>query len=355
MPDEGTEETIIVSSSSPSDFLNAVSDGRNYFYINVAENSYIYFKGQKNQQIFADCDVTYESMKYADATIYTDENTETMISKIDERVVQIDGLSKEYKIVVINDLHLIIPDDEVGEEYEETVEDRYTSMMVDAFGTPSSEKWEKMAEEIDALDADLVVFAGDILDYASSANFACLENGMQKISAPIIYLRSDHDYSLHYTSEALASDEVVSMHQEIDGDPDLWSVDMGEFKVLGINKSWTALSDETIDKITEALNGTTPVILATHVPFDSPLDSNFRATCYQVRNIYNMWGIGDRYVPNEAMTQLMNTIYTGDNALQAVIAGHLHFGYDVNLADDVREYVFAPAYAGNVGVIYLEP
>ncbi|MCD8057330.1 MAG: hypothetical protein LUF88_02825 [Bacteroides fragilis] len=168
-----------------------------------------------------------------------------------------------------------------------------------------------------------------------------------------MYIRSDHDYSRHYTSDSLSEDDVAAMQSELDGDPDLWTVDMGDFVILGINKSWKSISDETLAEIEAMAEEGKPIILVTHVPFDSLVDAGFRQTVYDIRGIYNLWGLGNRYVPDENMVSLMELIYADDSPIEAVIGAHLHFQYDAYLTNDLMEYVFAPAYEGSVGVLHV--
>ena len=194
-----------------------------------------------------------------------------------------------------------------------------------------------------------------MVDYASTTNIECLQDGMNVIDAPILYIRADHDYSRHYTGDSLSEDEVAILQSTIDGDPDIWEVDMGEFVVVGVNKSWKNISDKALNQVEDILNQEKPIILVTHVPYDSLVDKEFRRESYEIRGIYNLWGLGDRYVPDENMISFLENIYADDTPIQAVLAGHLHFAYETKLTDNVAEYVFAPSYSGNIGVINIVP
>ena len=89
-----------------------------------------------------------------------------------------------------------------------------------------------------------------------------------------------------------------------------------------------------------------PVVVITHVPYDSPVDGSLREASYANRNNYNMWGVGDRYEPDENTAAFMELLYDENSPVVAVIAAHLHFPYEVNLSSKVKEYICAPSYEG---------
>ena len=130
---------------------------------------------------------------------------------------------------------------------------------------------------------------------------------------------------------------------------------MGSFVVLGINNSWKSISDDTLNSIENLVSEGKPLVVATHVPWDTYYDSSYRGTSLQIRGMYNMWGIGDRYTPDDNMTELMKMLYQDESPFRAVVTGHLHYQYDTMLTASLQEITFAPAYEGNVGVLNIVP
>ncbi|MCD8045495.1 MAG: hypothetical protein LUE90_02360 [Clostridiales bacterium] len=188
LPDEAEENALVITTNAPDIEINNLEGARDYYYIQAAENQYIYFKGEECIELMEKSGISFTSMSIMGMTVDLTEDETSAISHINDRVVEIAGVEEEYTIVIVNDLHLIVPSDEVSMEYTDTVAERYNSLMVDASGTPSSENWLETAEEINEMDADLVIFAGDMLDYASTANLALLTEGMDEIDAPILYM-----------------------------------------------------------------------------------------------------------------------------------------------------------------------
>lgn len=353
VPAEDVDEVVFVSTNSPDIELTTLPNGEAYSYISVADNQYIYYKGEQNSNAIS-------AMGYEGQPVVVDtaenlpEDTDNAILTLNERTIQIPEADREYKIVIVNDLHIITPDSDIADEYKELVSERYESMK-NANGEASVDTWDKMSREINDLNADLVIFAGDMVDYASEANFECLKQGMENIEAPIMYLRSDHDYSRHYTADAISETEVIDMQSELAENNDVQIYDLGSFVVLGINNSWKSISDDTLNSIENLVSEGKPLVVATHVPWDTYYDSSYRETSLQIRGMYNMWGIGDRYTPDDNMTELMKMLYQDESPFRAVVTGHLHYQYDTMLTAALQEITFAPAYEGNVGVLNIVP
>ena len=357
MPQESADEVVFVSTNAPETEKEKLPEAEAYSYITIADNQYIYYKGDNNS-------AAVEAMGYQGERLIPDSETEaetateagdgqSTILSLNERKVQIPEADREYKIVIVNDLHIITPDVEIADEYKELVDSRYQDMQNEN-GIAPADAWDEMSKEINEMDADLVIFAGDMVDYASTANYDCLKQGMKNIDAPIMYLRSDHDYSLHYTDSWTQAD-VTAGQESLGENKAIETYDFGSFVVMGINNSWENLSDEAIADIETIVEAGKPIVVATHVPYDTYYDSSYRTTSLAMRGMYNMWGIGDRYTPDENTSTFMSMLYQDTSLFRAVVTGHLHYQSDTKLTENVSEFTFAPAYAGNVGILYVTP
>ncbi len=353
MPDSEEDEVVLISYNSPEIEMANLQDCENYSYITVADNQYLYYKGEHNSVTISSLGYQGEKL-YIDAAVTEDLSAEeeSTILTLNERTIEVAEVDRDYKIVIVNDLHIITPDADIADEYKELVAERYQSMR-NANGQASADVWEEMSKEINELNADLVIFAGDMVDYASEANYECLKQGMENIEAPIMYLRSDHDYSRHYTADAITDEQVIAIQSELAENEELQVYDFGTFRVMGINDSWKSISDDAVSQIEKLASEEKPIIVATHVPWDTYYDSSYRETCLQIRGMYNMWGIGDRYTPDENMTELMKLLYQDESPFVAVTTGHLHYQYDTMLTKSLQEITFAPAYEGNVGALNI--
>lgn len=273
-----------------------------------------------------------------------------VISNVATKTVVIDGLKETQKIVVVNDMHIICPYDGISDKNIDMLTERYNTFSIGPNGMPSSTNWNQFAEEINVYEPDLVVFAGDMIDYMSEANMECLEAGMQKIDAPILYIRADHDYGVFW-SDTLTSEDAKTMQGHVDDNPEVWNVDMGEYLVVGIDGSTWELTDSALNSLKKIFSLDKPIILVTHVPIDSSIKSELREISIEMRERPLVWGENDYYVPGENMSELLQMLYKDDSPVKAVIAAHLHLAYDVQLSETVEEYVFGPSFAGNIGII----
>ncbi len=333
-------EAIFISNNAPDYDWEDSIDIYDYKYIDL-NGEYFYFKSDKLEKEFKEKEIEYKPIT-------------KVIKNVKNETIHIDGVKEKKRILVINDLHIISPSDEVGEEYIDLVNDRYNNMAINSEGEHSSDNWIEMAQEINSYNADLVIMAGDILDYFSEANYMCLKEGLKEIEAPIMYIRSDHDYSLHYTGNKINIDEVMKRHSEIDGNPEVWEKDMGEFTIIGISNSYEEMSEEAYTKVNAILDENKPTIIVTHVPYDTPMDNTFREECFEKRGTYNMWGQQDRYVPGKNMGRYLDRLLAGSTPVKAVIAAHLHFDRNVPLSENITEYVQAPSYEGNIAIFTIE-
>ena len=83
----------------------------------------------------------------------------------DYKKIHIPGLSKQYKILVVNDQHIIIQDGDYMGEKSEEVKQRATTLFVDSRGKTSSETWPEIVDAIKEKNPDGVILNGDMIDF----------------------------------------------------------------------------------------------------------------------------------------------------------------------------------------------
>ena len=71
-------------------------------------------------------------------------------------------------------MHIVEESGDVPEEEYETVAQR-KELFQSADGTDSADMWSEMAGMLDGLDADAILLAGDMVDFASEGTLACLQ------------------------------------------------------------------------------------------------------------------------------------------------------------------------------------
>lgn len=281
----------------------------------------------------------------------------------EEITLELEGIDKEYTLAWVSDLHLV-SDHKAGEEngdvhaeYLDAIDRRYEELAVTKSGVHAEELWPEIVKYLNYKSFDGVIFGGDLMDYCSRSNVEMIKEGLDALHMPYIYVRADHDYGAYYGGVFFTETEARQLHKTIDNDETankFW--DMGEFIVLGVDNSTKDMPDYYYNMISEVLTRGKPVIMVTHVPYESQTDTSLAELSMQVRNTIYYWsGISERYTPNAVTSQYLNEIYSPDTAVAQVLAGHLHASWDGMLTNQVSQHIFSPAFEGNIGIIHIVP
>ncbi|MBO5144271.1 MAG: hypothetical protein J6C19_01890 [Lachnospiraceae bacterium] len=281
----------------------------------------------------------------------------------EEVTLAIEGLTREYMIAWVSDLHLV-SDHEAGEEagdvhaeYLEAINKRYEELAVTSDGVHAEELWPEIVKYLNCNDFDGIIFGGDMMDYCSNSNVAMIKEGLDSLQVPYMYIRADHDYGPYYGGVFFTETEARTLHQTIDGDEishKFW--DMGDFIVLGIDNSTKDMPQYYLDMVADVYSRGKPVIMATHVPYESQEDQSLAELSMQVRNTIYYWSdASEHYQPNDITRRYLDMIYSEDTVVKQVLAGHLHASWDGMISKQLPQHIFAPAFTGNIGIIHIVP
>ena len=283
---------------------------------------------------------------------------------LEEIYVPLEGLSEEYKIAWVSDLHLIT-DHEPGGVSEGSmikIAGRYETLSVTEDGVHAEDLWPDIVKCLNAGDYDALIFGGDMMDYCSISNMEVFQKGYDELrydKEQILYIRADHDYGAWYVGDNFTQQDIYELHERIDGDdPEKKYLDMGEFVLIGINNSTKNITDENFSIVEKqyenAAKENKPVIAVTHVPYGSNVDDSLKTLSMKVRNKPYYW-VGPDYQPNDTMWSYLNLIFSEDTQVKQVLAGHLHAPWDGMITEQLREHIFSPAFSGTIGVIHFVP
>lgn len=273
----------------------------------------------------------------------------------DKESINIEGVEKEYKILVANDLHDFALDDTVSEEKYQVIYDRYNTLFRSATGVHSLDLWNGLSVILDSYDADSIIFIGDMVDYSSPTNLKLLQNGLKNIETPYIYLRADHDLGMWYAKEPLP-DVAVERTLDVAEYKDVFVKDCGEFYLVGWNNSTSQLTEGGLETMKKVFTEGKPIVLATHVPLDSIVDDSLYKAAKEAdsQGRAKLWGERCLYKPDNTTQEFLDMVYAEDSPVEAVLAGHLHFKYTVKLTDNITEYVMPPAFSGKITMVTVE-
>ena len=280
--------------------------------------------------------------------------------KTDEIVVEIDGLEREYTIAFVNDLHMITDhaSGDVTEDNMAVVRERYETLAVTEDGVFAEYLWHEVIKYLNYNDFDAVIFAGDMLDYCSNSNIIALKSGLKELKYPsdkLMYIRSDHDYGGWYGGSGFTDSNGFSLQTLVlDGDATEKVIEFDDFIIVGINQSYRNVSEHAREVIDRNIARGKPVIIATHVPFYSDVDSSLEELSMEVRNKIYYWSKdGVNYVPDGETQALIDAMYADDSNVEQIVAAHMHASWDGYVTDRLKEHIFAPAFQGNIGIIYV--
>lgn len=276
---------------------------------------------------------------------------------VEEVVVEIEGLQREYTLAWVSDLHMITDkeagDVDVAQLYD--VKKRYDDLPVTQEGIHAEELWPEIVKFLNYQEFDGIIFGGDMIDYCSTSNIEALKEGYDSLRAPVLYVRADHDYGSWYGSYSLNDVKAHSLQASIDGDDiEKKYLEFDDFIVIGVDNSNKNMPSGQMWMLEELYNKRKPVIAVTHVPYESEVDDSLEKLSFQVRNKVYYWGGGD-YIPNEYTEEYLHMIYREETCVEQVLAGHLHASWDGMMTEQVPEHIFGPAFDGHIGVIHVVP
>lgn len=273
--------------------------------------------------------------------------------QVDEVTIDLPGVENSYELLFVSDMHILTVDESVYEDHIPVAQNRYENMFRSSTGTYSKDTWKALSSVIDDWQADALIMGGDMMDFVSPGNVALFQEGLNQISTPYMYLRADHDLGTWY-SASLTEEDALELHRGICSYEDMYVMEFQDFYVLGWNNSTGQLTEAGLATAQDIWDDGKPIILVTHVPINSIVDNGLAETAANIdpQGRVKLWGYDCLYQPGEYTTAtFLEMLYDAQSPVEAVLSGHLHFKYTVPLTEQTMEYVFAPAFAGNIAKI----
>lgn len=288
--------------------------------------------------------------------------------KTEEFIIELPGISKEYTLAWISDVHMVTDReaaDDVKAEFMDAVNVRYDMFKtMDEAPVRSADLWPEIIKYLNYNQFDGIVFGGDLMDYCSRSNMDAFNAEFTKLdkNVPMMYVRADHDYYYGYGGDVLTEPIAWQMHIDDIEDKDANDsryLEFEDFVIIGINRSTKNMVPGYYDwvkgKYDNAVAQGKSVIIATHVPYESKVDSTLEELSMQVKSKIYYWG-GGAYVAYEDTKAYFDTlIYSGETAVKSVVAGHLHHTWEGKLTENVNQHIFTPAFEGCIGIIKIKP
>ena len=259
------------------------------------------------------------------------------------------GLKTPVRLIVINDLHLQINNDEIAADKKEFMTNRVSEFSTGGMST--EKRWKTIPKLINDVDCDCVLFAGDILDFNSEATTSALKDGMDKLNKPFMYVRADHDMECYW--QANPSHKAANERQaSICDNSEIQVMDLGEVIIMGVNFTQNNISDSALDTIREVMAMGKPVVILTHIPIGQWQGTELQTYSESVRDNRRLyWAPGAEKEPNPNTTAYLEMVYAEDSPVVAVLAGHLHAKWEGQVSPNAIEHIFAPCFMNNIGIV----
>lgn len=298
---------------------------------------------------------TAESTKTSTKVEFDDADIAELGLTFEPVEMKIKGLKRDYAFLMICDLHVIAEDiSEAEEKSVHILKDRREKVFKTSGNTTSSlDLFHKLGPVVNKCGADAVLLGGDICDFGSIANLNVLKEELAKWTIPYMYTRADHDFRPWWMAQEHEA-EIAEIGKSIDGDEDLMVMEYDDLVVVGYNKSTWNMTAGALARFKEVYATGKPIVIVSHVPFNSAVDPSFGEEIMSHENGRNLsWGKGCAYDANAVTSEFLSLVCAENSPVKLVLCGHMHYSRDTMLSATCRQHMFAPAFKGNIGIVKL--
>lgn len=183
----------------------------------------------------------------------------------------------------------------------------------------------------EAEKGDALIMTGDICDYISGANIRTVNNCLNKLTVPYMYVCGNHE-----KTELIPEGNVVSQIKN-----PVQILDLGDVILFGVDNSYREVTAEQNEQLKKALSFGKPLIIAMHVPIitEGNKDKLEKGGAYVQFN---------REDATKEVFEFVDLIKENSDKIITVLAGHLHYINNTQITPDVMQYVSSQGILGNI-------
>ncbi|MBP3388203.1 MAG: metallophosphoesterase [Clostridia bacterium] len=180
-------------------------------------------------------------------------------------------------------------------------------------------------------DGDVLVIAGDMLDFVNGANVRLAEKELKDYPCPVLALCGNHE-----NANNIPEGMTISMMRE-----PIQIAELDDLIVLGLDDSKREITEKQYSALEEALASGKAVVVAMHIPIMTE------------ENQPVLRGAGEYFRLNyndcpEMNLRFIELIKANPDKIAAVLCGHLHFANDSHITDGIMQYVSTQGVTGNL-------
>lgn len=179
--------------------------------------------------------------------------------------------------------------------------------------------------------ADALILAGDICEYVSPANLRFLDSRLGDLRTPFLAVCGNHDRAADIPDGYLYSRAKAPVQL----------LDLGDLLLIGLDDSCRSITKDQTRQFLAALSQGKPAIVVLHIPIMTEGNRDLLLDC------------GDYFRLNhpeadEETLEFIDLLRQNSSRIAAVLAGHLHFRNESEIAPGLIQYVSSQGILGNV-------
>ncbi len=270
-----------------------------------------------------------------------------------EKNINVPSINGSYTFLYLTDSHIIKLSGEEDSQVMNNALPRQT-LFVDGAGSCSYEKFPEWISYANEADVDMVLLGGDIIDFPSEENLACLTQNLSALNMPYVYTMGNHDWTYPWEYMTPKGRETYRplFNSFTNNSPAAVITEYEELVVLSVDNSSNQIEPAALAKVDEAFSLGKPVILIMHVPF---------STTSLLQNASKVWGSpvsidianeGGIY-PNADTLAFEEKVFAEDSPVVCILAGHVHFADEALLSGRIPQIVGDAAYKGEGLLLHI--
>lgn len=183
----------------------------------------------------------------------------------------------------------------------------------------------------EAEKGDAVIMTGDICDYISTANLRAVNKCLNGFTVPFMYVCGNHE-----DPKQIPDGQIVSQLKK-----PVQILDLDDVIIFGIDNSLRNITAVQNEQLKKALLSEKPLIIAMHIPI---MTEENKA---QLEKCEEYYILNSKDATKETL-EFIELIKQNSSKIIAVLAGHLHFMNNSEIAPSVTQYVSSQGLLGNI-------
>lgn len=280
--------------------------------------------------------------------------------QIHEETITISGVHTGYDFMLIADTHISLCDERDPELLEKAQARR--EAFFNESGKVAERTFHNLITEAAEGGTDLTVFAGDITDSAMYASVDFVQEELERLDQPYLYVTGNHDfeYGEEYFSPKAYREYFPRLFPLTKTTEQYTVQEYDDLIVAGINDKNNQFDKQAVKALLPYVTGTKPVILVMHVPLQ-PQGQHSKLE-QQADTVWGLSKSGRCRVllgetackPNKTTQKLLDAVFAEDSPVAAVFAGHIHFYNRSMLNGKSAQLVTGAGYYGDAARIHVQ-